>query len=323
MRAVSALRGIATSSVRSLLSHVGLSGFATSRPGGSTLSVEEVEELMLGDIEDLRIAGGGLVTVKVLALDTISVPHRARVKRFDNGEVLVVSIHDLAPHAGGEEEGLAGQEGTKPALQAGMLSPLPNAALPFGFRGSLLPVGLLGRFLGYSEAAEQRPDLEASLPASSSGGDGSGVMPSSRGASVWFLKVMRREWNSTLEDFSEKGPKGVARDAALDAADLVRGALGGAWRIFRKAARQTVLAPTEGPPSAVLDFALPSAEAEEVRLEEPPPEEVSQKPRVVASKPLPGDSNAEIEPVAELGGGLSVLKGPATCAGSCDSLRSV
>merc|ERR1712224_460025 len=48
---------------------------------------------MAGDLEELRLPDGvSETTVRILAIDTISVPCRARVKRMDSGEVLVVQM---------------------------------------------------------------------------------------------------------------------------------------------------------------------------------------------------------------------------------------
>lgn len=54
-----------------------------------------LEDVMVGDLEDMRHSNGQLVTVRVLALDTISQPARARVARVDNDEILVVPMMDL------------------------------------------------------------------------------------------------------------------------------------------------------------------------------------------------------------------------------------
>ena len=49
----------------------------------------------VGDLEDVRYANGQLHTVRVLALDTISQPPRARVCRCDNHEIMVVQMVEM------------------------------------------------------------------------------------------------------------------------------------------------------------------------------------------------------------------------------------
>eukprot|EP00434_Breviolum_minutum_P040308 symbB.v1.2.035814.t1/scaffold4908.1/size33077/2 len=55
-----------------------------------------LEDVMVGDLEDVRYANGQLHTVRVLALDTISQPPRARVCRCDNHEIMVVQMVEMS-----------------------------------------------------------------------------------------------------------------------------------------------------------------------------------------------------------------------------------
>jgi len=49
-------------------------------------------DIEVGGFEELRLAEGGSVLAKVLGIDTISQPNRARVERVDTGEVITVPI---------------------------------------------------------------------------------------------------------------------------------------------------------------------------------------------------------------------------------------
>mmetsp|Transcript_86843 Transcript_86843/g.202134 ORF Transcript_86843/g.202134 Transcript_86843/m.202134 type:complete len:235 (+) Transcript_86843:50-754(+) len=161
-----------------------------------------------GDLEELRLANGEVQAVKVLAIDTISSPPRARVVRLDNEEVLVVpvSLQEEVAVAGGTsvQDRIMVDAGNTTVYQdyedAFTLSP--------GTAGERESVEAEAGAVCLPAAAEREADAEED-----------GAFPDDGLGGV--LRDIRQELQATVDDFRSKGAVGALRDAALDACEVV------------------------------------------------------------------------------------------------------
>lgn len=182
----------------------------------------QLEDVMVGDLEEVRFVDGSMVTVRVLALDTISRPPRARVSRLDTGDSLIVTLMDTSATQPVSEDNLqqaaAGKDGAVssngPTLAASFTWNFRRLLSPASFASTSLPQLLRRLALGPSNtsASQTSADLENDCEAQ--------VAPPS-------------ELRYTAQDLRERGVKVVARDVALDTAALVRNAFGRALSFVR------------------------------------------------------------------------------------------
>jgi len=149
-----------------------------------------------GDLEELELGNDERVGVKVLAVDTISVPHRARVERVDTGEVLVVPILDRE---------LERQQSEAVVLDTANTTVYQDYEDAFTrcITGSLPAT--------HDENFSKEPNVQIS----------DGLVPKLVGA-------IQSELQATVEDFQEKGAILAFRDAAEDACNMIVDAAHGA-----------------------------------------------------------------------------------------------
>eukprot|EP00929_Paragymnodinium_shiwhaense_P053066 TRINITY_DN26569_c0_g1_i1.p1 TRINITY_DN26569_c0_g1~~TRINITY_DN26569_c0_g1_i1.p1 ORF type:complete len:293 (+),score=76.09 TRINITY_DN26569_c0_g1_i1:50-880(+) len=193
----------------------------------------DVNEIMTGDLEELRWPDGSESTIRVMALDTVSAPCRAKVRRYDNNEELIVDIVDPVS-AKKDVMAAATDVGAKPSASG--LSTRFTSLLTrflFGRRGSVDDHST--RKDAQEAAADTLPACGAD--AAAAGGCESREERRSHGSGRPWRAVVNREVAHLVDDFSVKGVTGVVRDAAADAVGLLRGAVGGTLQLMWGVAR--------------------------------------------------------------------------------------
>jgi len=171
----------------------------------------------VGDLEELTLGSGEVKPVKVMAIDTISYPPRAKVSIVDaegqtTDEILVV-----------------------PVLQEKDVERTPAWALR---NNVMVDAGKTTVYQDYEDAFTLHHKLEDGVEAMrlADDSDRSSDVPDDApplqkrisGAEVGqaILHGVSQEWQLTVQDVREKGAVGALRDAALDAVDCVGSAAG-------------------------------------------------------------------------------------------------
>lgn len=169
-----------------------LAGLAAPQPPFLVAPGDAAGGVEVGDREELHLKGGETIAVKVLAVDTISTPPRAKVLCLDTQEALTVPVYQ-------EEEVRRYEEEEGLMVDAGQTTVYQDYEDAFN--------------LAHAAAveAEQREPLERQRV---EGGE-------EQEALTAVLEGIRDEWRATVQDFQEKGAVGALRDAALDACDVV------------------------------------------------------------------------------------------------------
>eukprot|EP00933_Yihiella_yeosuensis_P054802 TRINITY_DN53370_c0_g1_i1.p1 TRINITY_DN53370_c0_g1~~TRINITY_DN53370_c0_g1_i1.p1 ORF type:complete len:230 (-),score=38.89 TRINITY_DN53370_c0_g1_i1:96-785(-) len=193
-----------------------------------TLMVD-VDEVMAGDLEEVRLADGRESTVRVLAIDTISAHPRARVQFVDSEEVLVVRI---TPKLKGRHS----TQSETATVASTSSSNLENSNFQSSLRGfsqSIFQVVsriAFGTGRAPSAAADTSQDLESGTQISPDSQTSTSQSHSSlRG---WLFGTFRRECQATVDDFQKKGAVGTVREAATDVAGMVQTTFLGAFRLL-------------------------------------------------------------------------------------------
>jgi hypothetical protein len=161
----------------------------------------------VGDLEELRLAGGEPLPVRVLAIDTISRPGRAKVERLDTGEVLTVPMFeaDEVPSWIASEVEKAGNDVVVDSQQTTIYQDYEDAFS-----------------LHDGSARRQDTEEDPALPAPPA----AQAVPASPAAAL--VGELRSQVAATVQDFKDKGAVGALRDASLDACDIVHEAFGAA-----------------------------------------------------------------------------------------------
>jgi len=199
---------------------------------GSKVELEPVEDAEAGE------------EVEIVALDTVSSPPRAKVKRVSDGELLVVSI--LSPEACEErKEAMAAMK--KQQLQAtdetavadtdvvgkaadkvgqvldGLQREVKATVDDFREKGA---VGAIRD--ATADAVDLVKGAATATAATATATAGAAVEGAKGTAAGPVIDRVHREFTATVDDFREKGAVGALRDATADAVDLVRDTAGAA-----------------------------------------------------------------------------------------------
>lgn len=176
-----------------------LSGLALPQPPFLVAPGDAAGGVEVGDREELQLRGGETRAVKVLAVDTISHPPRAKVECLATKEVLTVPVYQQ------EEVGQLAEEVGQLAVE----------------EESMVNAGKTTVYQDYEDnfslAHATSPER---CPPKGREDRGEGDDESRDGLAV-VIEGLREEWEATVQDFQQKGAVGALRDAALDACDVM------------------------------------------------------------------------------------------------------
>mmetsp|Transcript_52842 Transcript_52842/g.153755 ORF Transcript_52842/g.153755 Transcript_52842/m.153755 type:complete len:218 (-) Transcript_52842:8-661(-) len=192
-----------------------LACLAGPRPPFLVAPGDAAGDVEAGDLEELQLGEGGTRAVKVLAVDTISDPPRARVLCLDTDEKLTVPVY-LWKQVVQEDQAPVEEDLT--VVDAGQTTVYQDYEDAF----SLAREAPVERRL--TRVSDQRDDKLEEEGLTS------------------VIRGVREEINATVQDFREKGAVGALRDAALDACDVVgcvANVAAGTARAFAEGARST------------------------------------------------------------------------------------
>jgi len=207
-------------------------GLAAPRPPFLVAPGDAAGGVEAGDLEELRLGGGEVRAVKVLAVDTISMPPRAKIVCLDSQEVLTVPVYHR------EEVERVAPEEQDVAVDSGQTTVYQDYEDAFSLAREVPATERLSLSQPLEQGGQSRDDR----------------------LSVMF-QGLREEWNATVEDFREKGAVGALRDAALDACDVVgsvANVAAGTARAFAEGAMSSSCS-TEAAPRSVERCANPHA----------------------------------------------------------------
>eukprot|EP00403_Amphidinium_massartii_P004745 CAMPEP_0178385076 /NCGR_PEP_ID=MMETSP0689_2-20121128/7847_1 /TAXON_ID=160604 /ORGANISM="Amphidinium massartii, Strain CS-259" /LENGTH=179 /DNA_ID=CAMNT_0020005349 /DNA_START=35 /DNA_END=571 /DNA_ORIENTATION=- len=129
-------------------------------------------DVMVEDIEELDLRNGHKVMARILAMDKISLPHRARVRRMDNDEELIALMIDVQPPSREARDSVQDSTLSTGPVSGSEASPAHGPAkrgLQSWLSGKLARLWELAPMLAASMApahADSRPgDIEAGNPA--------------------------------------------------------------------------------------------------------------------------------------------------------------
>lgn len=168
-------------------------------------------------------------TVRVLAMDTISRPRRAKVESVQDGTVFMVVLKtagddDADAHAVDADVGdcMLSHEATTVYQDYEDALDAANGAQPPGAAARSEPVA--GRSPGAAPPALAALGAALSGAAAGAGEGAKGGAERVVETAKSLSKSLTKELQNTVEDFKEKGAVGALRDAALDAVDIVKDA---------------------------------------------------------------------------------------------------
>mmetsp|Transcript_4452 Transcript_4452/g.10325 ORF Transcript_4452/g.10325 Transcript_4452/m.10325 type:complete len:225 (-) Transcript_4452:149-823(-) len=175
--------------------------------------------ISVGDVEEVQLGNGSSCVARVLAVDTISTPHRARVERVDNGKIMVVPILERQASSDVDSE-----------------EPVSDAD---GEGGAMLDTSNTTVYQDYEDAFVVAHSDAAAVSRQNSKAEEVGNQEAS------LLNELKDEWNATVQDFREKGAARTLWDGALEAVDLVGDAADVAVDSFRSLLPKTAAAPAQ------------------------------------------------------------------------------